>query len=35
MNTIADMCDRGIVLHNGKATGFENIADAVAEYETL
>lgn len=35
MNTVADMCDRGIVLHNGNATAFENIADAVAEYETL
>ena len=35
MNTIADMCDRGIVLHNGTATTFDNIADAVAEYETL
>jgi capsular polysaccharide transport system ATP-binding protein len=35
MNTITDMCDRGIVLHNGTATTFDNIADAVAEYEGL
>lgn len=35
MNTIASMCDRGIVLHNGTATTFDNITDAVAEYEGL
>lgn len=35
MNTVIDVCDRGIVLHDGTATAFDNIDAAVARYNNL
>lgn len=35
MNTIRDTCNRGVVIHDGKATLYDDIANAIAGYESL
>jgi capsular polysaccharide transport system ATP-binding protein len=35
METISDVCDRAVLLHNGVATTYEEVAEAVAVYEAL
>jgi capsular polysaccharide transport system ATP-binding protein len=35
MVTVAKTCDRGVVIHEGRATTFDQIDDAVAMYGTL
>lgn len=35
MNTIRDICNHGLLIHEGKATAYEDIAEAIKAYEDL
>jgi capsular polysaccharide transport system ATP-binding protein len=35
MHTIRDTCNRGVVLHNGSAKAYDDVGDAIAEYDAL
>ena len=35
MNTIRDICNRGVVIHNGVANDHNDVTEAIAEYDAL
>lgn len=35
MNTIRELCNRGLLLHDGKATAYDDVGEAVRAYEEL
>lgn len=35
MNTIREICDRALLIHNGEGVVFNNVDDAIREYENL
>lgn len=35
MNTIRELCNRGLLLHDGKATPYDDVGEAVRAYEEL